>query len=107
MFAAAAAAKFLMEEFNLLEAWNPRAESFARTAYGNEIHSLLKRVSRLALVFSLFAIMDKYWLRWLDIRDVVFGGRTWRLVDPTIRAAVALGWFLTLFGFLSSFSSGI
>ena len=107
LFALAVAAKFLMEEFNIGEVWNARAESYTRTAYGNEIHSLLKRLSRWSLIFSLFAVVDRYWLPWLDIRKVAFGRGKWRHIDPVIRAAVALGWFLTLFGFLNSFSSGI
>lgn len=107
LFALSVGAKFAMEEFNLLEVWNARAESHTRTALGNEIHSLLKRTSRWALIFSVFALVDRYWLPWLDIRDVAFGKRTWKHIDPVIRAAVALGWFITLFAFLSSFSAGI
>ena len=107
LFVLTTAAKFLMEEFNLMEVYNANADRYTRTAHGHEIHSLLKRLSRWSLIFSLFAVVDRYWLPWLKIREVAFGGGTWKHVDPMIRAAVALGWFLTLLGFLNSFSAGI
>ena len=107
IFAVTTTAKFLMEEFQIGEIWNPRAEEYSRTAFGQEMHSLLKRTSRFSLIFTLFAIVDRYWLPWLEIRRVVMGWTPWEHVPAAVRAAVAIGWFLTLFGFLHSFSSGI
>ena len=107
IFVVTTVAKFLMEEYNIGEIWNARAEEYSRTAFGQEMHSLLKRLSRWSLVFSLFATVDKFWLPWLGIRHVAMGWAPWEHVPPVVRAAVVMGWFLTLFGFLHSFSSGI
>ena len=107
IFAVTTVAKFLMEEYNIGEIWNERAEEYSRTALGQEMHSLLKRLSRWSLVFSLFALVDRFWLPWLDIRKVAMGWAPWDLVPPVVRAAVVTGWFLALLGFLLSFSSGI
>lgn len=108
IFLLTTAGKFLMEEFNLGEVYSAKADEYTRTALGHEIHSLIRRLQRWSLAFSVFGTVDRFWLPWLDIKKVVFGeGLQWRKVDPMLRAAVALGWFLTLYAFLSSFSSGI
>lgn len=107
MFALLTGAQFWMEAFNVLETYSESAEEFSRTTFGNEVHSLLRRGERVFAAFALFTLVDLVWLPWLNIRDVVGGLGKWKRCDPTVRAAVAVGWFLTLFGFLQAFSSGI
>ena len=107
IFAAASGAKWGLEEFNVFEAWDPGSEEHVRTAFGNEIHSLLKRTSRWSLVLACWTILDALWLPWLQIEAVVMGWGIWQNVSQVVRAAVAFGWFVALSAFLLSFSLGI
>ena len=107
MFALFTGAQSWMEAHNVLETFSASAEEFTRTAFGNEVHSLLRRGERLFAAFGLFTLVDLVWLPWLHIEDVVAGRGKWKTCDPIVRAAVAVGWFLTLYGFLQAFSSGI
>ena len=107
LFSIMLGAQLWMETYHVLETFSAAAEEMTRTTFGNEIHSLLKRGERVFLGFSLFTLVDLVWLPWLDIQSVVSGAGKWRTVHPAVRAAVTVGWFLTLFGFLQSFSSGI
>lgn len=107
LFAVMLGAQWCMEAWHILETFSASAEEMTRTTFGNEIHSLLKRGERLFLAFALFTLIDLVWLPWLNVQEVVAGWGKWKTCDPMVRAAVALGWFLTLFGFLQAFSSGI
>lgn len=107
LFSALFAAQWCMEAWHVLETYSASAEEMTRTTFGSEVHSLLRRGERLFASFTLFGLVDLVWLPWLNIEDVVAGRGKWKTCDPMVRAAVALGWFLTLFGFLQAFSSGI
>lgn len=107
LFAAMLGMQWWMEAYHILETFNESAEEMTRTTFGNEIHSLLRRGERVFLAFALFTLVDLVWLPWLNIQDVVTGKGKWRTCNPTIRAAVTVGWFLALYGFLQAFSSGI
>ena len=107
LFAAMLAAQWAMEAYHVLETWSESAEEMTRTTFGNEMHSLLRRGERLSLAFALFTLFDLVWLPWLNIQSVVTGSGKWKTCDPMVRAAVTLGWFLALWGFLQAFSSGI
>ena len=107
MFALLAGAQAWMEAYDILEVFSPSAEEYSRTAFGHEVHSLLRRGERLFAAFALFTLVDLIWLPWLQIREVVAGWGKWKACNPVVRAAVTIGWFLTLYGFLQAFSSGI
>lgn len=112
LFAACASAGLLcaqwwMEAYHVLETFSPSAEEMTRTVFGNEIHSLLRRGQRVFLAFALFTLVDLVWLPWLNVEDVAAGKGKWKTCNPAVRAAVTLGWFLALYGFLQAFSSGI
>ena len=107
LFAAMFYAQWWMESYHVLETWSESAEEMTRTVFGNEVHSLLRRGERVFLAFSLFTLVDLVWLPWLNIQDVVTGKGKWKTCDPMVRGAVVIGWFLTLYGFLQAFSSGI
>ena len=107
IFAAASAAKWYMEAFNAFEFYDAGSDEYVRTAWGNEIHSLLKRTSRWSLVLACWTVLDALWLPWLKIEHVAKGWGSWQHVSPVVRAAVAGGWFVALSAFLLSFSLGI
>lgn len=107
IFALTAGAKWYLEAFNVFEVFDPGTDSFTRTAFGNEIHSLLKRVSRFSLVLAVWTVLDALWLPWLKIEDAARGWGEWSTISPTVRAAVVIGWFAALSAFLLSFSLGI
>lgn len=107
LFAAMLSAQWGMEAYHVLETYSKSAEEMTRTTFGNEIHSLLRRGERLSLAFALFTLFDLIWLPWLNIQDAVTGRGKWKTCEPIVRAAVTIGWFLALYGFLQAFSSGI
>ena len=107
LFAALLGAQWGMEAYHVLETFSESAEEMTRTTFGNEIHSLLRRGERLSLAFALFTLFDLVWLPWLNVEEVATGRGKWKTCNPSVRAAVTLGWFLALYGFLQAFSSGI
>lgn len=107
LFALMLGAQWWMEAYHVLETFSESAEEMTRTTFGNEIHSLLRRGERLFLAFALFTLVDLVWLPWLNVQEAATGRGKWKTCDPVVRAAVTLGWFLALFGFLQAFSSGI
>ena len=107
LFSALLGAQWWMEHWHILETFSASAEEMTRTTFGGEIHSLLKRGERVFGSFALFTLVDLVWLPWLVIEDVVAGRGKWKTCDPLVRAAVVIGWFLALYGFLQAFSSGI
>ena len=107
LFALMLGAQWWMEAYHILETFSESAEEMTRTTFGNEIHSLLRRGERLFLAFALFTLVDLVWLPWLNVQEAATGRGKWKTCDPVVRAAVTLGWFLALFGFLQAFSSGI
>jgi len=107
LFAALLAVQWWMEAYHILETWSESAEEMTRTTFGNEIHSLMRRGERIFLAFGLFTLLDLVWLPWLNVEEVAAGRGKWKTCNPAVRAAVALGWFLALHGFLQAFSSGI
>lgn len=112
LFAAALSAGLLgaqwwMEAYHALETFDASADEMTRTVFGHEIHSLLRRGQRVFLSFALFTLVDLVWLPWLNVEEVATGRGKWKTCNPAVRAAVTLGWFLALYGFLQSFSSGI
>ena len=107
LFALMLGAQWWMETYHILETFSESAEEMTRTTFGNEIHSLLRRGERLFLAFSLFTLVDLVWLPWLNVQEVAAGRGKWKTCAPVVRAAVVLGWFIALYGFLQAFSSGI
>ena len=112
LFAAALSAGLLcaqwwMEACHVLETFSESAEEMTRTTFGNEIHSLLRRGQRVFLSFALFTLVDLVWLPWLNVEEVATGRGKWKTCNPAVRAAVVVGWFLALYGFLQAFSTGI
>ena len=107
LFALMLGAQWWMETYHILETFSESAEEMTRTTFGNEIHSLLRRGERLFLAFSLFTLVDLVWLPWLNVQEVAAGWGKWKTCDPRVRAAVVIGWFIALYGFLQAFSSGI
>lgn len=107
VFAATGGLKWGMEEFNVLEVWDPGSEQWLRSSLGNEAHSLLKRVNRASAVLAVWTILDALWLPWLQIEAVARGWGEWSTASPAVRAAIVVGWFAALAAFLLSFSLGI
>ena len=107
LFAVMLGAQWWMETYHVLETFSASAEEMTRTTFGNEIHSLLRRGERLSLAFALFTLFDLVWLPWLNVQEVASGRGKWKTCHPNVRAAIVLGWFLALYGFLQAFSSGI
>ena len=100
-------AQWWMEAYHVFETFSASAEEMTRTVFGNEIHSLLRRGQRVFLSFALFTLVDLVWLPWLNVEEVATGRGKWKTSNPVVRAAVVVGWFLALYGFLQAFSTGI
>ena len=107
LFALSLGAKWYMEAFNLLEVYSPDTDEFTRTAWGNDVHSLLKRAWRWSLALAVWTLLDIWWLPWLQIERVARGQFEWHTVDPIVRAAIVAGYFVALGAYLVSFSLGI
>ena len=55
----------------------------------------------------LWILLDSIWLRWFNIYDVLVGRRLWGDVDPVVRAAAVLGWFLAFMAVVLGFTQGM
>ena len=55
----------------------------------------------------LWILLDSIWLRWFNVREVLFGEDDWAKVDPVIRAAAVLGWFLAFMAVVLGFTQGL
>ena len=52
-------------------------------------------------------LLDSIWLRWFNIRDVLFGRYQWGGVEPIVRGLAALGWFLAFMAVVLGFTQGM
>ena len=53
-------------------------------------------------------LLDSIWLRWLNIKEVVFpSGTEWEHVDTNVRAIVVLGYFLAFLAVVLGFTQGM
>ena len=55
----------------------------------------------------LWILLDSIWLRWFNIRDVLFGNKEWVKVDPVVRGLAALGWFGAFMAVVLGFTQGL
>ena len=55
----------------------------------------------------LWILLDSIWLRWFNVREVLFGIYPWDDVDPVVRAAAVLGWFLAFMAVVLGFTQGM
>ena len=55
----------------------------------------------------LWILLDSIWLKWFSIREVLFGKNNWGEVDPVIRAAAVLGWFIAFAAVVLGFTQGL
>ena len=56
--------------------------------------SALGKAITVVLAILLFAIIDRVWLRWLNIRDVIERKGYWADRDVMVRVQAVRGWFL-------------
>jgi len=80
---------------------------YSETHLYTSVTNFLTRTYRAMAAFTIWLAIDRVWLPWLNLQDVVMGWGDWRQVDPLIRAAVATGWFMALSAMLLSFCLGI
>ena len=56
--------------------------------------SALGKAVTVVLALVLFAVIDRLWLRWLCITDVIRKRGEWKHRSITLRREVVRGWFL-------------
>ena len=107
LLAASATLRVCVEEFKWLQSYAADTGVYSETALSTWVTRFLQRTSRAMAAFTIWVSLDKVWLPWLNLQDVVMGWGDWRQVDPLIRAAVAGGWFIALAAVLLAFCLGI
>ena len=75
--------------------------------HGADLDALSSKFLIVGGAVWLWLLLDSIWLRWLNIYDVLFGLGGWCDVDPVIRAAVVLGWFIAFAAVVLGFTQGL
>ena len=55
----------------------------------------------------LWILLDSIWLKWFNIRDVMFGSGRWENVEPAVRSAAVFGWFIAFAAVVLGFTQGL
>ena len=90
--------------------WIIEHEGWAGRVFGHHGADLDAVSSKFLIVGGgvwLWILLDSIWLRWFNIYDVMFGKGVWERVDPVVRAASVLGWFLAFMSVVLGFTQGL
>ena len=90
--------------------WLIEHEGWAGKVFGHHGADLDAVSSKFLIVGGgvwLWILLDSIWLRWFNIHDVLFGRYKWGGVEPVIRAAAVLGWFLAFMAVVLGFTQGL
>ena len=90
--------------------WVLEHEGWVGKAFGHHGADLDSVSSKFLIVGGgvwLWILLDSIWLRWFNIRDVLFGIYPWDDVDPVVRAAAVLGWFIAFAAVVLGFTQGL
>ena len=90
--------------------WVLEHEGWVGKAFGHHGADLDAVSSKFLIVGGgvwLWILLDSIWLRWFNIRDVLFGIYPWDDVDPVVRAAAVLGWFIAFAAVVLGFTQGL
>ena len=91
--------------------WIIEHEGWAGRVFGHHGADLDAVSSKFLIVGGavwFWLLLDSVWLRWLNIKEVVFAaGTKWNAVSPNIRAIVVLGYFLAFMAVVLGFTQGL
>ena len=79
----------------------------APTDAGLMVQALVGKLLTLIVAVLFFGLLDRIFLPWLHISDVIFGTGQWEKTgEDGVRSAVVVGWFLVFAAVIMGFAWG-
>ena len=98
---------FVVGAFLLGVSTNSMQDSPGALSIGHTLHSIGGKVLTLGVALATFLLIDKVFLPYLKIKDVLLGEGAWKVTgEDQIRAAVIRGWFTAFAAIVLAFAFG-